>query len=283
MNIRLAGIGLWTRGLTSFRQVQDGTLAVNKDLNEIPDASPYVMPTPAAIPARERRRAGHFISLAVEVAHQACDMAGIDKSTIPSVFASAIGDTDITDYMCRKLTQAEKLLSPTQFHNSVHNAASGYWSISAGNRAPSTFVGGFDRSFGAGLLEAASQVVAFDAPVLLVTYDLATRSPFREMLAIDDAAGVALVLVPAHFDSTGADALSLQMTIELRTGAPALTGEQPENNGHAMSAALDLVRHCAALLGSSGNGRPGTSAHSLCIDTPRTGHLEVRLSRELAQ
>ena len=33
MNIRLAGIGLWTRGLTSFRQVQDGTLAVNKDLN----------------------------------------------------------------------------------------------------------------------------------------------------------------------------------------------------------------------------------------------------------
>ena len=120
----------------------------------------FEQPRPAAIPARERRRAGLFINIAVEVAHQACERAGVAKDAVHSVFTSAMGDTSITDYMCRKLATPEQLLSPARFTNSVHNAASGYWSISAGNREPSTFVGGFAACTGAGLLEAASQAWA---------------------------------------------------------------------------------------------------------------------------
>ena len=260
MIVQLAGIGIWTKGLTHFSTLLNDT--------GIDPHAEYMVPAPATIPARERRRAGHFISLAVEVAHQACDMAEVDKTTIPSVFASALGDTDISDYMCRKLTQPEKLLSPTQFHNSVHNAASGYWSISAQNRAPSTFVSGFDRSFGAGLLEAASQVVAFDAPVLMVGYDLATSSPFHEMLPIDAAMGVALVLMPEHQKRSAASALVIRMNIVPHTGGSASTN----HGGHPMQSGLNLALQSAQL--QRGNKQTST----LTIDTPRSGYLQIELS-----
>lgn len=261
MIVQLAGIGIWTKGLTHFSTLLNDT--------GIDPLAEYTMPAPAAIPARERRRASHFISLAVEVAHQACDMAEVDKTTIPSVFASALGDTDISDYMCRKLAQAEKLLSPTQFHNSVHNAASGYWSISAQNRAPTTFVSGFDRSFGAGLLEAASQLVAFNAPVLMVGYDIATTSPFHEMLPIDSAMGVALVLMPEHQQHRSASALAIRLNIEPRAGV----GEPANPSGHPMQGGLDLALQTARLQ----RGYQQTS--TLTIHTPRSGHLHIELSR----
>jgi 3-oxoacyl-(acyl-carrier-protein) synthase len=193
MNIRISGVGLWARGLTSF----DEFLTAYEDgFAGITDAE-FVAPKPATIPARERRRAGLLINLAVEVAHQACEHAGVDKHLVPSVFTSAMGDTMITDYMCRKLCSAEKLLSPTKFHNSVHNAPSGYWTISAGNRAPSTFVGGAGQSFGAGLFEAASLAQAHSGPVLLVGYDIANEPPFRDITPIAETLGVALILEPA--------------------------------------------------------------------------------------
>ena len=64
----------------------------------------------------------------------------------------------INDYMCATLAATPTLISPTKFHNSVHNAAAGYWT----HRPPaatsaSTALTAFDASFGAGLLEAASQ------------------------------------------------------------------------------------------------------------------------------
>jgi len=191
-NIDIAGFGVWARGL----QGTDEFLAAYKSGFNVLATSEFVNPKPASIPPKERRRAGLMINLAVEVAHQACDHAGVDKTLVPSVFASAMGDTAITDYMCRKLAQPEKLLSPTKFHNSVHNAPSGYWTISAENRAPSSFVGGFRESFGAALLEAASQAQAFAQPVLLVAYDIANSAPFRDIEPVDETLAMALVLTP---------------------------------------------------------------------------------------
>jgi hypothetical protein len=158
---------------------------------------------PKSIPARERRRAGQMISMAVEVAHQACDMAAVPKNEIPSVFTSAMCDTTITDYMCRKLASDEKLLSPTRFHNSVHNAASGYWSISAENRSPSSYVGGGQNSVGIALLETVSLVQETAQPVLMVGYDLQTKAPFDDVFPIGQTMAFALVLAPADHQATG--------------------------------------------------------------------------------
>ncbi len=193
MIVTVTGIGLWTRGLRSWNDfragVGDGFASLDDD---------FEPPKPAAIPARERRRAGLTINLAVEVMHQAADMAAVDKTTIPSVFTSAMGDTDVTDYMCAKLATHEKLLSPTRFHNSVHNATSGYWSISAANRQPSSFVAGFRDSFACGLLEAACCAHSFGLPVGLCAYDVANQAPFTDVLAISETLALALLVAPGE-------------------------------------------------------------------------------------
>ena len=68
-------------------------------------------------------------------------------------------------------------MSPTKFHNSVHNAAAGYWTIGTGCMAPSNSLSGYECSFAAGLLEAAAQCAADRRPVLLVGFDVAARRP----------------------------------------------------------------------------------------------------------
>lgn len=188
-----------------------------------------------------------MINLAVEVAHQACEQARVDKSNLASVFVSGMGDTDITDYMCRKLTQQEKLLSPTKFHNSVHNAPSGYWSISAENRAPSTFVAGGLESVGMGLLEAASLAVDTDDQVLLVGYDIANKQPFDNITPIPVSLGFALVLgTQSNPDSALQRRVTLTTKVESNpsTDAPArpllrkLQSQNPAGQSLALLEAL---------------------------------------------
>ena len=74
--------------------------------------------------------------------------------------------------MCTTLATTPTAISPTRFHNSVHNAAAGYWTIGTGCRAASTALSAFDRSFAAGLLEAATQCAADGEAVLLVAFDV---------------------------------------------------------------------------------------------------------------
>ncbi|MEM1231031.1 MAG: beta-ketoacyl synthase chain length factor [Pseudomonadota bacterium] len=198
MKIDVLGAGVWARNLT-------GVSALQALLTGTP-ANPQIAfeaPRPEAIAARERRRAGLMINLAVTVAHEACERSELPVAQPGSVFTSAMGDTAITDYMCRKLAAPEKLLSPTKFHNSVHNAPSGYWTISAGNRAPSSFVGGFRESFGAGLLEAASQALAAQEPILLVASDIACETPFDSIEPVRESLGLAIVLAPAGWRAQG--------------------------------------------------------------------------------
>src|SRR3546814_8269162 len=76
-----------------------------------------------------------------------------------------------------ELATPERIVSPTDFHNSVHNAAAGYWGIGTGSRAPSTTLAGYDASFALGLLEAGLQVVGDRRAVLLVVFDVPAPEP----------------------------------------------------------------------------------------------------------
>ena len=247
MKITLTGIGLWARGLTSLA----GFAAASRDGFAALSEAQFEPPKPIAIPSRERRRAGLAINLGVEVAHQACDVSGIDKSSVASVFVSALGDTATTDYMCRKLSGADKLLSPTKFHNSVHNAPACYWAISTDNRAPNTFVGGFLESLGAGLFEASSQAIGADAPVLLVAYDLATAPPLDEVAAIGDTLAMAFVIEPTR--QAQLRQTSLAVDAKLRFVGNAVPATAPRAAALARLAAtnpmgggLALVERCVA-------------------------------------
>ena len=112
-------------------------------------------------------------------------------------------------------------------------------------------------------------MVAFESPVLMVGYDLATTSPFHEMLPIDSAMGVALVLLPSRAVPGTTSGLAIRMNIVPRAGA----SESTNRGGHPMQSGLDLALLSAQL--QRGNKQTST----LTIDTPRSGHLQIELSR----
>jgi 3-oxoacyl-(acyl-carrier-protein) synthase len=120
-------------------------------------AAPVILPPPALLPAAERRRAVPPVKLALAVGSEALQQAGRDPSGVATVFTSSGGDGDTVHEILRVLATAEREVSPTRFHNSVHNAPSGYWTIATGSREPSTTLCAHDASFAAGLLEAAVQ------------------------------------------------------------------------------------------------------------------------------
>ena len=165
--------------------------------------APTVISPPARLPPTERRRAGAIVKLGFAVAEQAVAAAAAEAATLATVFASSSADTANCHALCEALAQPDRVVSPTRFTNSVHNAAAGYWHIAAGSRAASTSLAAFDGSFGAGLLEAAAQVAASGRPVLLVAADLPYPEPLNTARPLPDAFGIAMVLGPAAAASSG--------------------------------------------------------------------------------
>jgi hypothetical protein len=167
-----------------------------------------VIPAPQRLPAAERRRAGNVIKASIAVADEALAASGLDAGTLPTVFTSSTGDPLNCHLLCEALATPERMVSPTRFTNSVHNAAAGYWHIAAQSRQPSTSLAAFDASFAAGLLEAAVQVQATQAPVMLVACDVPYPEPLHALRPVDDVMAVALVLSPA---SSNGHALRIEM------------------------------------------------------------------------
>jgi hypothetical protein len=190
--LRLAvhGIGAWAPGLPDWDALRahlDGAA----DREDAP-----ARPAATLLPPAERRRAPDTVRLAVDAAAQAVAMSGLHAADLPSVFASAHGDARIMDYMCATLATSPTELSPTRFHNSVHNAAAGYWTIATGCRRASNAVCADRTSFGAGLLEAATQAVTGNEPVLLAAFDAPGSGPLDEMIPTRVPFACALVLAP---------------------------------------------------------------------------------------
>jgi hypothetical protein len=129
---------------------------------------------------------------------------------LASVFASSGGDGVTCHLICEALAQEDRLVSPTQFHNSVHNAPSGYWGIAMRATPASTSLCAYDASFGAGLLEAMTQQAATRRPVILIAYDAPYPEPLRTCRPVADAFGLALVLAPR---ATGKAAMRMSLTL----------------------------------------------------------------------
>ena len=192
---------------------------------------PIVLPPPAILAATERRRAGPVVRLALALAQEAALASGLDPASLRSVFASANGDGATVGAVLDALTGPDGFVSPTQFHNSVHNAAAGYWSIGAGSTRPANCLGGYDWSFASGLLKAMAECHTTREPVLLCVYDVPFPAPLDQARPTLSAFGMALVLTPegagprltARWDATAApDALPLQPALHpLAAGNPA--------------------------------------------------------------
>ena len=162
-------------------------------------SAPYVpvdlvLPRFEVLPAAERRRVGPVVKLSISVGLQALEHAGRSGVAVATVFTSSGGDGDVINEICAMLAGSDRLISPTRFHNSVHNAPSGYWGIATGSRAPSTSLCAFDWSFAAGLIEATTQVNINHESVLLIAYDLPYPEPLRRVRPIRHPFASALLI-----------------------------------------------------------------------------------------
>jgi hypothetical protein len=250
--IGLAGPGL--AGWEASRLILNGT-----DAYVAAEAPPY---QPQLLPPNERRRATPAVRQAFRAAEDAMARSPRPAAELATVFASSDADMSIIHRICAALSEDSRIISPTDFHNSVHNAAAGYWSIAVGARGPSNTICAYDASFATGLLEAAALVLTDGCDTLLVAYDVPPPEPLNVKRPIGSAFSVALVLSPAH------DAAAPRLRLHVaRNGAPT-TMAQPAlealRESNPAARALPLLRLLAA--GECGN---------VLLDNDGSGLLQV--------
>lgn len=202
MRCAVLGVGVFGPGLPdwkSARAVLRGEAPYVHATNAVPPAS--------LLPPAERRRATLSTRLALTAAQEALANAGVDPKAVPAVFASSAGSAEVLHDICTMLAAGDYQISPTKFHNSVHNAASGYYSIAVGSRRSATSVCAHDESAAAGLLEAVTQAVDGNEPVLLVSFDSPYPFPLSSVRPTQDEWAIGIVL--------GQDATRPQLTVTL--------------------------------------------------------------------
>ena len=258
LTVHISGIGVLGPGLADWATGQ----AALRDPATWQHAA-TVVPAPQRLPATERRRAGNVVKASIVVADQALAMSGLDAASLPTVFTSSTGDPLNCHQLCEALALPERLVSPTKFTNSVHNAPAGYWHIAAQSRAPSTSLAAFDASLAAGLQEAAVQCVATGAPVLLVACDVPYPEPLHALRPLSDVFALALVLSP----SGPGRQLTLDMSGNDRPTPCALPGLEAVRSTIPAARALPLLQALA-----------GSSAADLVVDGLSGQHLRATVS-----
>lgn len=224
------GVGLIAPGLADWTVGSD-VLAGRQSHS----AAPSVLPAPALLPPAERRRSSRLVRLALAVGLEAAQGGHADPARLATVFSASSGDGHNCHALCETLASSDRAVSPTRFHNSVHNTAAGYWGIATGAMAPSQVLCAYDASFAAGLLEALAQVATDAGPVLLIAYDAEYPEPLHAVRPVPDAGGIALLLAPAPgerslarleatLDETAATPMADAGLESLRTAIPALRG-----------------------------------------------------------
>ncbi|MHB1093620.1 beta-ketoacyl synthase chain length factor [Thiobacillus sp.] len=219
------------------------------------ETRPIAVPAPLSLPVAERRRTGTAVKVALAVGYEAIATGQLDARQLATVFSSSGADGDNCDAICKTLASEDRHISPTRFHNSVHNAPSGYWGIASGAMRPSTVLCAYDGSFSAGLLEALTQVVVEDRSTLLVTYDVPYPEPLHAKRPLPSAFGIALALSPQRSAQSLArievsladdapDALAEPALEALRIAIPAARGLpllQAVARGEACRVVLDYL------------------------------------------
>lgn len=259
---RIVAIGAWGQEFRNWQDLQH--LFIGRTCED--DGSKG--PKPEVIPANERRRAPLPVRLAVESSWQATEQSTYQSAELSSVFVSALGDTQLTDYMCKVLAGDSKQLSPTKFHNSVHNAAAGYWTISTTCMKSANSVAGYEESVSLTLLEALTQIHIEKTPILLTFYDAPVSKVLKGLFKNDYPFAVSIILAPEQADCSGQ---KISATIENEmTQWPKL--ESIHHNVNAIYESTPTAR-ILALLEQHAKGSPA----NLSMPLSKVASLNIQL------
>lgn len=242
MRIAVGGIAVLAPGLDGWAASRD-VLAGRAAYAE----APLALPPPPSLPPAERRRTTATIRLAMAVAEAALAASvPVDVRRLASVFASANGDGAVIATILEALAATPRVVSPTQFHNSVHNSPPAYWAIGAGGMGASTSLGCWDVSFAAGLLQAAAKVTVRREPVLLCGYDMPFPEPLASVRFTTFPFAVAMLLTPARNEHTEAE-LAVRFVAEPLPAEEALPRLPALRQLHAANPAARSLRLLEAL------------------------------------
>jgi len=214
-------------------------------------AAPLVPLVADLLPPVERRRTGSTVKMALSVGNEALTHAGRSVESVATVFVSSGNDGDVINDILITLAGAERQVSPTRFHNSVHNAPSGYWGIATHSHRPSTSLCAFDWSFAIGLMEAATQLHADRPEVLLIAYDMPYPMPFGALRRVNQPFGTALLLTRSRTQRTLA-------ALELTLDAKARAISRMEDAGLEQLRAGNPCARALPLLAALARGQPDT-------------------------
>jgi hypothetical protein len=155
-------------------------------------------------------------------AEQALQTSPFPVDELRMVFASDDGTGEVCQQMLETLATTRQV-SPLLFHNSVHNAPSGYLSIGYQNRQSATSMSLGQESFASGLLCAVSEASASGQPVLLVAYDPPMTEPLLSILPVVQPTATAWIIASSSGPALGQRTLA---SFELSLNPTATAVEQ---------------------------------------------------------
>jgi hypothetical protein len=198
------------------------------------------------LPPAERRRLNPLTSLALRVGETL--VSGRLRSELqdtPLVFGSADGDGDVLMKLLNALRD-HQAVSPTQFHNSVHNAPTGYWMIGLSSQAPSTAIAADEDTLEVSLVEAGLQAAIRGGPVLML---MASRSyPPELRRARPDTKDFAIAAWCEPASRPGAWCCTLSASAQTAEADASSLESSIRSYGEAGLACRKWVRHLAGVL-----------------------------------
>lgn len=208
--------------------------------------APLQVPSPAMLPAQERRRSSPAVRLVLACIDQVLREWPLPAEALHSVFATDEGTGEVCQQMLGALATTRQV-SPLLFANSVLNAPSGYFSIAWRNRQPSSVVSLGLESFASGLLCAVADALASGQPTLLVACDPPMTPPLDELLPVREGTANAWIISarPLAGAPPALASFTLAMVEPSRSQASALPAWMPAAwNAHSSArglAALGLL------------------------------------------
>jgi hypothetical protein len=221
-------------------------------------------PGAALLPSRLRRRTSRLTRIIAEALGSLAASTRVDLSRVAIVHGTAFGEIDTTATLLEMMHEEDGALSPTRFHNSVHNTAPGYVSIATENRGFSTSVAAGSATVAAVVLEAFGVLRSREDEVVVVMAD----EPIPRPLAPDcgyEALAVALHLAVEPSQDPQPRLSGLRRA---QVGGP--TEITPAHVANPCAPALALVRACGRGVRTTVGLEHG-SAFGWCIDVEPGG------------
>lgn len=159
------------------------------------------------LPPMSRRRLSLTTRMALRAAQDCLD----GRHDLPSVFSTRYGEYE-KSYGILKAISAGEDVSPAAFSHSVHNLASGMYSITTGNTAPSTLVSAGAATLENAVIESSGISRELGSDVLLVHVD------------------APLPAVYSQFKRDDEQPICLAMLVSNEAGAPLSLSWRPRSN-----------------------------------------------------